>query len=57
MKKLPIISLIALSGTALTSCQQDNNGNSEMDAYVSKLMGQMTLEEKIGQLNLVSNWM
>ena len=28
-----------------------------MDAYVSKLMGQMTLEEKIGQLNLVSNWM
>ncbi len=57
MKKLPIISLIALSGIALTSCQQDNNGNSEMDAYVSKLMGQMTLEEKIGQLNLVSNWM
>lgn len=57
MKKLPIISLIALSGIMLTSCQKGDNGNTEMDAYVSKLMGQMTLEEKIGQLNLVSNWM
>ena len=43
MKKLPIISLIALSGIMLTSCQKADNGNSEMDAYVSKLMGQMTL--------------
>ena len=56
MKNLSIISLIALSGIALTSCQNGNNGNNEMDAYVGNLMKQMTLEEKIGQLNLVSNW-
>ena len=28
--------------------------NSEMDAYIGKLMQQMTLQEKIGQLNLVT---
>ena len=31
-----------------------NSGDSEMDAYVSDLMGKMTVQEKIGQLNLVT---
>lgn len=31
-----------------------NSGDSEMDAYVSDLMAKMTVQEKIGQLNLVT---
>ena len=31
-----------------------NSGDSEMDAYVSDLMAKMTIQEKIGQLNLVT---
>ncbi|GBU06969.1 beta-D-glucoside glucohydrolase [Bacteroidales bacterium] len=31
---------------------QTNNGETKMDAYISALMGRMTIEEKIGQLNL-----
>src|SRR5688500_20114180 len=30
------------------------NSPAEMDKFISELMGKMTLEEKIGQLNLVS---
>ena len=37
----------------LASCQQQKtSSNSEMDKFVSDLMSKMTLEEKIGQLNL-----
>lgn len=40
---------------SLTACQQANNkAESEMDKKVSLLMKQMTIEEKIGQLNLPS---
>ncbi|WP_303924564.1 beta-glucosidase BglX [Draconibacterium sediminis] len=31
-----------------------NSGDSEMDVFVSDLMGKMTIEEKIGQLNLIT---
>jgi beta-glucosidase len=32
--------------------QQKMNGNNEMEYFIRKLMSQMTLEEKLGQLNL-----
>ncbi|WP_372651566.1 beta-glucosidase BglX [Draconibacterium sp.] len=31
-----------------------NSGDSEMDVFVSDLMGKMTIQEKIGQLNLIT---
>lgn len=44
--------ILAVMGVlALGSCGS-KGGNNEMDAFVSDLMGKMTLEEKIGQLNL-----
>ena len=33
-----------------------DNKPEQMEQFVTRLMNQMTLEEKIGQLNLVSNW-
>lgn len=37
---------------ALTSCSGGKSGDGEMKAFVDDLMGRMTLEEKLGQLNL-----
>ena len=48
MKK--IIMLFSVAAALLTSCSQ----NSEMDCYIDDLMGRMTIEQKIGQLNLHS---
>ena len=51
-----LISLSALLIIA-SGCQRSQNtssGDAEMDAFIEDLMGKMTLEEKIGQLNLVS---
>lgn len=45
-KKILIISALC---AALTSC---SGPKSEMDRFIDDLMGQMTIEEKIGQLNL-----
>ncbi|MDD6852297.1 MAG: beta-glucosidase BglX [Bacteroidales bacterium] len=42
----------AVALTALTACQNSGSGDSEMDKFIDDLMGQMTLHEKIGQLNL-----
>lgn len=33
---------------------QPKSGNSEMDRFIAELMGKMTIQEKIGQLNLVT---
>ena len=44
------ILMILVFCAAAASCAQ----KSEMDAFIDDLMGQMTLEEKIGQLNLTS---
>lgn len=33
---------------------QPKSGDSEMDRFISELMGKMTIQEKIGQLNLVT---
>lgn len=52
MKKLFIgaFSLLTLSLSAQSNSAQD----SEMNRYIDKLMSKMTLEEKVGQLNLPS---
>lgn len=55
MKKILILSLLA--GFLFAACQEDtgktkNASNPEMDKFVTSLMSKMTLEEKIGQLNL-----
>ena len=50
IKNLFISAAVAL--TALTACQSSGSGDAEMDKFIDDLMGQMTLHEKIGQLNL-----
>ncbi len=51
MKKFNIlISLFYLLSTNIANAQQDK----KMDQYIDELMGKMTIEEKIGQLNLVT---
>ena len=49
MKK---ILFIILTLCCLQACKEQDK-NSAMDKFVSKLMSQMTLEEKLGQLNLL----
>ncbi|MGD0814463.1 MAG: hypothetical protein ABSA83_12730 [Verrucomicrobiota bacterium] len=46
----------SLSGmlVAASLCAQTARPDSKMDAFISDLLSQMTLEEKIGQLNLLS---
>ena len=48
--------ILVIAMVMLASCQQKSStsGNSEMDGFVSDLMAKMTLQEKIGQLNLVT---
>ncbi|MFI5161013.1 MAG: beta-glucosidase BglX [Sphingobacteriales bacterium] len=45
--------LIALTFMLLSATAFAQSGDAKMDAFVSKLMAKMTLDEKIGQLNLV----
>lgn len=47
------LSLICLS-LIVVSCGQKKSGQSKMDRKIDSLLSQMTLEEKIGQLNLPS---
>lgn len=50
MKTKCVSVLLACAMTLVNA--QTNNGETKMDAYISALMGRMTIEEKIGQLNL-----
>ena len=51
------IYLIILSLLILSSCNKEKSNLSEEDKFVSKLLGDMTLSEKIGQLNqYTSHW-
>jgi beta-glucosidase len=43
-----------LIGAAQIVLAQNNNGQARMDAFVSNLMKNMTLSEKLGQLNLIT---
>jgi len=53
--KTKILLIAAIFGIALlSSCTQQEkpSGDSKMNAFIDDLMGRMTLQEKIGQLNL-----
>ena len=50
MKKILTLGALALALFSLNSCSQ----KSEMDRFIDDLMGKMSVEEKIGQLNLHS---
>lgn len=53
MKKLFILGLITIS---LISCHNEKKTvDSDMDTFIDGLLGKMTIEEKIGQLNLPSS--
>ena len=49
MKRVYILAVLAILALA---CTPKNNVDPQMDRFVSSLMSKMTLEEKIGQLNL-----
>ena len=45
--------ILAISMAALFfSCAKDNSQDAKMNEFIDKLMSEMTIEEKIGQLNL-----
>lgn len=50
MKK--ILLLCSVFALLLASCTKQQSGDKAMDAYVSKLMAKMTVEEKLGQLSM-----
>lgn len=57
MKKT-ILTLAVASAAVLTGCSSTaNDPEAEMNQFIDKLMKEMTIEEKIGQLNLKSNWL
>lgn len=45
------VSVLTLT-LALASCGNKSGGDADMDSFIDELMGKMTLEEKLGQLNL-----
>lgn len=53
-KSQSLLILIALFVCLFVSCNQQSNsgGDRKMNAFIDDLMGKMTLEEKLGQLNL-----
>src|ERR1044072_90126 len=54
MKKI-CLSFIAIAFILSSSSAQTNyKDDAKMNAYIKDLMGKMTLDEKIGQLNLVT---
>lgn len=57
MKK-KFLTLALASAAVLTSCNSTaGDPEAEMNKFIDKLMSEMTIEEKIGQLNLKSNWL
>lgn len=49
-----LLTLLALGCTETRKAQTTSPGDNEMNRFVSDLMSKMTIEEKIGQLNLVN---
>ena len=53
--KILNIGLYFIAGlTLLCSCGGANDSDKDMDSFISALMDEMTLEEKLGQINLVT---
>ncbi len=54
MRILKLAGLCLLSGIMIQGCSRPSgSGDKEMNRFVDDLMGKMTLEEKLGQMNLV----
>jgi beta-glucosidase len=53
MKRILLILIVA---GCLSACTGKPSHETEMSKFVDNLMSQMTLEEKVGQLNLLSMW-
>lgn len=47
--------VLALAGASACTSGNGGSGDAEMDAFVNDLLSRMTLEEKLGQLNLPSS--
>ena len=54
MKRILLISIMLVSLTAFAQTQNAKSDSYRMKTYVDALMKKMTLEEKIGQLNLIT---
>ncbi len=52
IKKLTILSAALLAALSCGGPSEGSSGNKEMDRFIDDLMGRMTLEEKLGQMNL-----
>lgn len=52
LRTLRLIGLIAVLGLIGCTSSRNDNQDAEMKRFVDRLMAQMTLEEKLGQLNL-----
>ena len=50
-----IVAVTVLAVTAIVATAQNKGNDAKMDAFVKDLMSKMTLDEKIGQLNLVTS--
>jgi len=50
-----IVGAALLSSAVPATAQQAKSGDPKMDAFVTNLMSKMTVDEKIGQLNLVTS--
>lgn len=56
MKINKLISVITLASLSITGCNLNQNGRNEIEGKVENLLTQMTLEEKLGQMNQLSPW-
>lgn len=54
MKKISLFILLTITAASFLSAQQTYQQEQKMNAFVKDLMSKMTLDEKIGQLNLVT---
>ncbi|MGN6214780.1 beta-glucosidase BglX [Parafilimonas sp.] len=54
MKKISLFILFTITAASFLSAQQTYQQEQKMNAFVKDLIGKMTLDEKIGQLNLVT---
>jgi beta-glucosidase len=54
MKKIVLILIV--TGSLIACTGNPSHKRTDMDRFVDNLLSQMTLEEKVGQLNLLSMW-
>ncbi|MDR1561955.1 MAG: beta-glucosidase BglX [Dysgonamonadaceae bacterium] len=50
------ILIVLIAAACLTACTKKPSKEADMDKFITDLMRQMTLEERIGQMNLLTMW-